>query len=296
MNLGVLLLCLTLWLLPGGLQAKADGICAKDAVAGDFCLETPAQRIVSLSPGATELLFSAGAGDQVLAVSAWSDYPEQAARLPQVGDSNRLDLEAIVALEPDLVVAWVDGNSRSQLDRLADLGIPVLWQAPRSFEDIAAAVTDLALLTGRRALGQERAKGFLQGIRDLADQYRDARPVWVFYQVWNQPLMTVNREELISKAIRLCGGVNIFADLPRLVPRVSVESVLAEDPEVIVTAGRGDSDRAWLAYWQQYPGMRAVAAGNLYLEPPSLLQRPTLRMLEGARHLCTTLEQARARL
>lgn len=241
-------------------------------------------------------MFSAGAGGQVLAVTAWSDYPEEAAALPQVGDSNRLDLEAIVALEPDLVVAWVDGNSRSQLDRLADLGIPVFWLAPRSFGDIAAAVTDLALLTGQPALGQERARAFLQGIRDLADQYRDARPLRVFYQVWDQPLMTVNREELISKAISLCGGVNIFADLPRLVPRVSVEAVLAEDPEVIVTAGRGDTDRAWLAYWQQYPGMRAVAAGNLYLEPPSLLQRPTLRMLEGVRHLCTTLEQARARL
>lgn len=288
-------MCLLAALLLTGRPSHAD-LCARDAVAGDFCLEAPAQRIVSLSPGATELLFSAGAGDQVLAVSAWSDYPEQAARLPQVGDSNRLDLEAIVALEPDLVVAWVDGNSRSQLDRLADLGIPVLWQAPRSFEDIAAAVTDLALLTGRPALGQERARAFMQGIRALADQYRDARPVRVFYQVWDQPLMTVNRKELISKAISLCGGVNIFADLPRLVPRVSVESVLAENPEAIVTAGRGDSDRGWLAYWQQYPGLTAVATGNLYLEPPSLLQRPTLRMLEGARHLCTTLEQARARL
>ncbi|MHA7923764.1 MAG: cobalamin-binding protein [Marinobacter sp.] len=286
-------LCVPSLLAP--VLAKAEGPCARDALSQKVCLTDPAQRVVSLSPGATELLFSAGAGERVVAVSAWSDYPAEAADLPQVGDSNRLDLEAIVSLAPDLVVAWVDGNSRSQLERLSDLGIHVFWLAPRTFDDIAAAVSDLALLTGLPDLGSEQAEEFRADMAALESQYADARPVKVFYQIWDQPLMTVNREELISKAISLCGGVNVFGELPRLVPRISREAVLEANPEAIITAGSSD-DRQWLKAWREFPGLAAVAAGNLFLEPPDLLARPTLRMADGARHLCQTLEQARANL
>ncbi|MGF2735671.1 cobalamin-binding protein [Marinobacter sp. DUT-1] len=277
-------------------SVSAADLCATDALDRHVCLPEPAERVVSLSPGATELLFSAGAGDSVVAVSAWSDYPVPAAELPQVGDSNRLDLEAIVGLSPDLVVAWTDGNSRAQLDRLADLGVPVFWLAPREFEDIARAVETLGGLTGHTPVAERAAAEFREGFSTLQATYRDSAPVRVFYQVWDQPLMTVNGDELISKAIALCGGTNVFADLSRLVPRISVETVLAADPEVIITAGRGDSDRDWLASWQSYSSVTAVARDNLYLVSPSLLQRPTFRMLEGARELCGILEQARARL
>ena len=286
-------LCVLSLLAPS--LAQAEGPCARDALNQKVCLAEPAQRIVSLSPGATELLFSAGAGEKVVAASAWSDYPPDAENLPQVGDSNRLDLEAIVSMAPDLVVAWVDGNSRSQLERLSGLGIPVLWLAPRTFDDIAMAVSDLALLTGSPELGNERAEAFRAEMAELKTRYADARPVRVFYQIWDQPLMTVNRDELISKAITLCGGVNVFGELPRLVPRISREAVMEANPEAIITAGSSD-DRQWLEAWREFPGLAAVAAGNLFLEPPDLLARPTLRMADGARHLCQTLEQARANL
>lgn len=286
-------LCVLSLLAPS--LALAEGPCARDVLNQKVCLTEPAQRIVSLSPGATELLFSAGAGEKVVAASAWSDYPPEAEYLPQVGDSNRLDLEAIVSMAPDLVVAWVDGNSRSQLERLSGLGIPVLWLAPRTFDDIAMAVSDLALLTGSPELGNERAEAFRAEMAELKARYADARPVRVFYQIWDQPLMTVNRDELISKAITLCGGVNVFGELPRLVPRISREAVMEANPEAIITAGSSD-DRQWLEAWRDYPGLAAVAAGNLFLEPPDLLARPTLRMADGARHLCQTLEQARANL
>lgn len=286
-------LCVLSLLAPS--LAQAEGPCARDALTQKVCLPGPAQRVVSLSPGATELLFSAGAGDKVVAVSAWSDYPPEAVDLPQVGDSNRLDLEAIVSLAPDLVVAWVDGNSRSQLERLSNLGIEVFWLAPRTFDDIAMATSDLALLAGSPDLGNERAEAFRAEMAELKARYADARPVKVFYQIWDQPLMTVNRDELISKAITLCGGINVFGGLPRLVPRISREAVLEANPEAIVTAG-SSGDRQWLEAWREFPGLAAVAAGNLFLEPPDLLARPTLRMAGGARHLCQTLEQARANL
>ncbi|MCG7200553.1 cobalamin-binding protein [Marinobacter pelagius] len=277
-------------------SVSAADLCATDALERDVCLSEPARRVVSLSPGATELLFSAGAGNSVVAVSAWSDFPPQAAALPQVGDANRLDLEAIVSLAPDLVVAWTDGNSRAQLDRLADLGVPVFWLAPRTFGDIARSVESLGRLTGYTTIADREAQAFRSGIEALEARYRDVPGLRVFYQVWDQPLMTINAEELISKAIALCGGTNVFADLPRLVPRISVETVLAADPEVIVTAGRGDPGHDWLASWKAYPALAAVASGNLYRVSPSLLQRPTFRMLEGARELCAILERARARL
>jgi iron complex transport system substrate-binding protein len=174
--------------------------------------------------------------------------------------------------------------------------VNVFWLSPRRFEDIADAVEALALLTGQKAVGAARAARFRDGIAILRAEYESVRPIRVFYQIWDQPLMTINREELIGKAIELCGGVNVFGEQPRLVPRISTEAVLDANPEAIVTSGRGESDRAWLNYWKQFPGLKAVDLGNLFLEPPDLLARPTLRMLEGVRHLCQTLEQARARL
>lgn len=278
------------------LAARAQAFCVEDDQHRKVCLDGPAQRLVSLSPGATELLFSAGAADQVKAVSAWSDYPPEAAELPQVGDSNRLDLEAIVTLEPDLVVAWVDGNSATQLEKIEALGIPVFWLKPRTFTDIARAVERLALLTGHEATGAARASAFLSAMAALRNRYGDAAPVRVFYQVWHQPLMTINDDELIGRAIRLCGGDNVFGHLPRLVPRLSIEAVLEANPDVIITGGENTEDREWLDQWQRFAELKAVAADNLFLVSPSLIQRPTLRMLEGTEELCQVLEQARAPL
>ncbi|MFW5824195.1 MAG: cobalamin-binding protein [Marinobacter sp.] len=289
-----LTLALIILILP--VISRAELLCAEDALAREVCLPEPAGRIVSLSPGATELVYSAGAGDQLVGASAWSDYPPEARELPRVGDSNRVDLEALLALEPDLVIGWTDGNSRTQLDRLAELGVPVFWLAPRTFEDIAAAVATLGKLTGHDALAQRRAREFLDSLEAIESEYRQAEPVRVFYQVWDQPLMTINGDELISKAIELCGGTNVFAELPRLVPRLSVETLLTANPDVIVTAGRGEADQDWLQRWRDYPSLTAVARDNLFLVSPDLLQRATFRMLEGTRELCDLLEQARARL
>ncbi len=282
--------------LSSPLPGLAGDLCAADDSDHKVCLSAPAERVVSLSPGATELLFSAGAGEKLVAVSAWSDYPPEAAELPQVGNSNRLDLEAIVAQEPDLVVAWGDGNSASQLAKIEALGVPVFWLKPRTFEDIASAVKRLAVLSGNEKAGANRAADFLAGIEQLRDRYQKARPVRVFYQVWHEPLMTINDKELIGRAISLCGGSNVFGHLPRLVPRISEEAVLETNPDAILSGGEDSDDRRWLEQWRQYPELAAVSKDNLYLIPPSLIQRPTLRMLEGTRQLCQTLEQDRARL
>ncbi|CAM3499272.1 Vitamin B12-binding protein precursor [Halomonas lysinitropha] len=276
-------------------RVLADEVCAIDDGGREVCLAAPAQRIASLSPGATELLFASGAGDRLVAVVDHSDFPPEAVKLPSVGSHDRLDLERLVTLQPDLVIAWVTGNPAEQVERLERLGVPVFRIEPRDFEGIATALERLARLAGSEAQGRQAAERFRQGLAELAARHADAPPVPVFYQVWDSPLMTVNDEHLIGKVVTLCGGVNVFGDLSRLVPRIGEEALLAADPEVLLAGGRGEENRSWLDYWRRYPDLTAVARDNLFFVPPSLLQRPTPRLLEGSRLLCEKLEVARGR-
>nr|WP_284047818.1 cobalamin-binding protein [Halomonas gemina] len=276
-------------------QASADEVCAIDDTGREVCLAAPAERIVALSPGATELLFAAGAGERLVAVVDHSDYPPEAGELPSVGSHDRLDLERLVALQPDLVIGWVTGNPAEQVERLERLGVPVFRIEPREFEGIATALERLSRLAGSKAQGRLAAERFRQGLAELSARHEAASPVPVFYQVWDSPLMTVNDEHLIGKVVTLCGGVNVFGGLSRLVPRIDEEALLAADPEVILAGGRGEENRSWLEDWQRFPELTAVARDNLFFVPPSLLQRPTPRLLEGSRLLCDRLEVARGR-
>lgn len=286
------ILALLPWLMPEFAGAQ---VCAMDDTDRRICLPEPAQRIAALSPGATELVWSAGAGDQVVAVVAYSDYPEAAKAVPSVGSHTRLDLEALVSLRPDLVIGWVTGNPSEQLDALEDLGLPVFAIEPRTFEGVSSAIERLAVLAGTESIGSAEAEAFRQGMASLRARYQDAPPVSVFYQVWDEPLMSVNDQHLIGKVITLCGGRNVFGDLDRLVPRISTESVLAADPEAILAGGMGEENRHWLTRWAGFPELRATRQDNLFFVPPSLIQRPTPRMLEGSRLFCEKLEIARAR-
>lgn len=292
------LLCASLGLALSGLgtsEARADSPCAVDDRGREVCLAAPASRIAALSPGATELLYAAGAGDQVVAVVAYSDYPPEAREIPSVGSHTRIDLETLVSLAPDLVIGWVTGNPAEQLETLEALGLPLFMIEPRTFEGVASAIERLALLAGSKAAGDAEAMRFRDGIAELAERYAQAEPVSLFYQVWDEPLMSVNDEHLIGQVVTLCGGVNLFGELARLVPRLDDESVLAADPEVIIAGGMGEENRHWLTHWEQYPTLTAVARDNLFFVPPSLIQRPTPRLLEGSRILCDKLEVARGR-
>jgi iron complex transport system substrate-binding protein len=279
-------------------EAYGQRRCAVDDLEREVCLEAPASRIAALSPGATELAFAAGAGDSVVAVVAYSDYPPAANELPSVGDYARLDLEALVGLAPDLAIGWVTGNPGEQLETLDSVGMPVFYIELRTVEGVASALERLAHLAGSDAVGREAAERFRDGMAALQARYGERAPVTTFYQVWDAPLMSINDEHLIGRAIRRCGGVNVFGDQSRLVPRLNDEAVLKADPEVIIT-GRSDAadiddkSTAWLRYWQQYPSMAAVAGGNLFTVPADFLARPTPRFLQGAEILCERLERAR---
>jgi iron complex transport system substrate-binding protein len=280
-------------LLAGAVQAGER--CAVDDRGREVCLDAPASRIAALSPGATELVYAAGAGERVVAVVAYSDYPPEALEVASVGSHTRLDLERLLALAPDLVIGWVTGNPAEQLETLESLGLPVFYIEPRTLEGVATAIERLARLAGSEAAGEAEVARFRDGMAELAERYAEAAPVSVFYQVWDEPLMTINDDHLIGQVLTLCGGVNVFGGLDRLVPRLDEEAVLAADPEAILAGGMGEENRAWLAHWQQYPALTAVERDNLFFVPPSLIQRPTPRLLEGSRLFCEKLEVARGR-
>ena len=269
--------------------------CATDDTGQEVCLEQPASRIAALSPGATELVWAAGAGDQVIAVVSYSDYPEQAKQVTSVGSHTRMDLERLMALKPDLVIGWVTGNPPEQIAALKDLGLPVFSIEPRSFEGVSSTIERLSILAGTEDEGFAEADRFRKGMAALKKQYQGAEPVSVFYQVWDEPLMTVNDEHLIGKVITLCGGVNVFGDLDRLVPRISAEAVIGANPEAILAGGMGEENRHWLTRWEAFQSIDATAKENLYFVPPSLIQRPTPRILKGSQLFCEKLDDARAK-
>ncbi|GAB3371725.1 cobalamin-binding protein [Spongiibacter taiwanensis] len=281
-------------LLTLGVIAQAE-VCVVDDRQREVCLDQPAQRIIALSPGITEQVFAAGAGRNLVAAVSFSDYPEAAKALPRIGGYSRFDMEAIVALQPDLLIGWSEGNPAEQLAQLEALGLSIYYSEPFDFADIASTIKRIGVLAGTAAEASATADTFLAGINELQTRYASAPKVRVFQQIWKNPLMTVNKDHLISKATRLCGGQNIFADLSQLSPRIDLEAVLSADPEAIIAGGMGEENPGWLEDWKQFGGLTAVGRNNLFFVPPSTLQRPTPRLLDGARLLCQHLDTARGR-
>jgi len=258
-------------------------------------LGAPAQRVVSLAPHLTELLYAAGAGERLVGAIEYSDYPPEAKALPRVGSEAAIDLEAVVALRPDLVVAWPQSGSTRAIERIAALGIPVFRSEPRRIEDIARTIETLGELAGTQVAAQVAARAFRERAARLARAYASRPKVRVFYQVWNRPLVTVNGDHVISKVLALCGGENVMARLPALAPEIDREQVLRADPEVIIASGSDGRHPEWLQEWKAFPELAAVRRGNLFAVPPDLVQRHTPRLLDGAAEVCKFLQQARDR-
>jgi iron complex transport system substrate-binding protein len=274
--------------------ARAE-IVVTDDTGATLRLKEPARRIVSLAPHVTETLFAAGAGGKIVGAVDYSDYPEAARRIPRVGGYSKLDLEAIAALGPDLAIGWASGNSPAHIAKLRALGIPVYLAQPERIDDVAINLERYGELAGTQTVARAAAAAFRARLRALRERHETRPPVRTFYQIWQQPLMTVGGGQVISDVIRLCGGENVFAGLKPLAPKVTVEAVLAADPEVVVASGMGESRPEWLDDWRRWPSLTAVRRDNLFFVQPDLIQRHTPRLIEGAARLCAHLETARER-
>ena len=258
-------------------------------------LAQPAQRIVSLAPHAAELVFAAGAGKRLVAVAAYSDWPPQVRTLPNIGGYHSLDIERIVALKPDLVIGWASGNSTAQISHLKRLGIPVFLSEPARFEDIATNLERIGLLTDSTDSANRAAQAFRARIEALRNRYAYQAPVKVFYQIWPEPIMILNREHILNEVLKLCGGDNVFGNLSSLVSTITEEAVLKAAPEAILAPSEYSIKDNGLARWQRWKTLPAVAQGNLFPVNGDLLNRSGPRIAEGAEAVCQLLEQARAK-
>jgi len=274
--------------------ASAD-VQVKDDSGATVRLAQPAHRIVTLAPHLVETVFAAGAGDKLVGAVEYSDFPLAAKKVPRVGGYSRLDLEAIAALKPDLIIAWQSGNAPAHVDKLRALGFPIYVSQPNRIDDIAAEIERIGVLAGTRAVADPAAAHFRERLAGLQKRYGQRPPVRTFYQIWKQPLMTVGGQQIISNVIRLCGGDNVFEKLDTMAPTVTVEAVIAANPEAIIASGMGESRPEWLDDWRRWTAITAVARDNLFFVPPDLIQRHTPRLLDGAERLCQHLETTRSR-
>ncbi len=270
-------------------------VAVKDDSGRTVHLTQPARRIVSLSPHITENLFAIGAGNRIVGTVEFSNYPEEAKQIRQIGSYEKIDLEAVAALRPDLVIAWESGNIASHVAKLKAIGLNVVVTETRRIEDVPADLERLGALSGTGVGARAAAAKFRHRLEALRADYGARPKVRVFYQVWNQPLMTVGGGQIISDAIRLCGGENAFGALKQMAAAVTVEAVLAADPEAIVASGMDESRPEWLDDWRRWPQLTAVARNNLFFVHPDHLQRHTPRILDGIERLCQHLETARSR-
>lgn len=286
----VIVFCLMLMLvfMPG-----AGAVTVVDDIGRTVRLEKPAERIVSLAPHITENLFAAGIGHRVVGVVSYSDFPAEARKIPAVGGYDNFDAETILALQPDLVVGWKEGNQFHQVERLMELGLTVFVNEPQQLEDVAADITRFGILGGREGEARAVAQEYLNGLSRLRDKYSGLETISVFYQVWPNPLITVTDRQIIGNVIRMCGGSNIFAGLGTPTPQVGKEAVLAKNPDTIIASGMDEARPDWLDEWKHWSFLKATRYGNLFFIDPDIIQRHTPRILLGSRQLCEVLEQAR---
>ncbi len=274
-------------------SARAGEVVVTDDRGLTLRLAAPAQRIVALAPSITELVFAAGAGEKLVGVPRFSDFPSDAAVLPQIGDASSIDAERVLSLRPDLLIGWKSGNRLPDIARLERLGLKVFMIEPAVLADLPRVLRAIGLLAGTAPAAAAAARAFDDGVEVLRIRHAGAARVRVFYEIWHQPLMTVNRDHMISDVLRLCGGDNIFAGLPLLTPVVSLEAVMARRPQVVLGGGSAVSAEELTALWRKHAGLTGLHDLPALRVDPDAIQRQTPRVLEGAQAVCAHLEAVR---
>lgn len=250
-------------------------------------------RLVTLAPNLTELVYAAGAGDTLVGVSAYSDYPPPALDLPIIGDAFVVDQEQLAVLGPDLLLVWQSGTPAHVVDELRRVGYNVEIIRTRSLGDVASALRRIGELTGHDDSAMQVATLFEENLQSIREKFADLDDVRVFYQVSRRPLFTVNGEHYVSELIDLCGGSNVFADLNDLAPTVDVEAVVERNPELMLASSDAGEDA--FAEWRRWPHIAANRYQNRFLMPADSIGRATPRLAVAGEAVCGALQEARTR-
>ena len=268
-------------------------ISVMDDLEKEIVLTEPANKIISLAPNITEILFHIGAGSQIIGADEYSNYPEAAKQIIRVNNHSIANYELILSLKPDLILAWYSGNGVEVINRLRELGLPVFVIETTKIKEIPDLFKRLGKITGNETQSIQAASEFSEKLVKLQSLYVDKKKVKTFYQVWDDPIMTLSGKHLVSDVIELCSGVNVFAEAQPLVPRVNIESIMNADPEVILSSGSEERVAGWRKKWARWPTISAVNKGHLYLIPPDLMQRQSNRILDAATYVCNFLDKSR---
>lgn len=279
--------CLT-WLSGPAVAA----VCVQDDTNQTVCAQQ-AQRVLVLAPHLTEIVDFVGGMSKVIAVDGSSNFPESVNTLPKLGNPWMLSAESILARKPDLVLVWQSGISMQVVAQLRKAGVPVFVSEPKKIEQVATTMRRVSKLLGTEQGSASRIDDWLQQFEALRAEYRGRTQVPVFYQVWGQPLMTLGGQHAVSEVIGLCGGRNVFGDLPNLAAQVSVEGVLKRKPEVLLASGSGRDHQGFVVQWSAWPQMPAVKRNHVYTLPNDILVRNGPRLIQAAKLVCAHIEQAR---
>ena len=258
-----------------------------DDLGEEVVLLKPARRVISLAPHITELIYSLGAEKQIVGTVKYSDYPPKASTLPRIGDAFSLNIESVLALKPDLIIAWHTGGNNRPIERLRSLGLPVYTNEAKSLAGIGEAIIDIAALLGKKERGFALQQEFVTALEN-SRVVKKSSPV-IFFQISDQELYTVSSEHLIGQAINHCGGKNLFSDISPNVSQVNQEMILANQPDVIVVTQRPGSESAWVKTWRGFTGTQY----QVDTIDPDLISRPSLRMLDGIKAICEIVNGAR---
>jgi len=290
----------TLWLAACGAIAlaamwatAAEAIVLPQADGGELVLKSPAQRLITLSPHLTELVFAAGAGHLLAATVAYSDFPPEASELPRVGDAFRIDSERVHLLDPDLILGWQSGNPPAALSHLTGLGFPLWTLEIRRPGEIADVVEMIGQATGTLEAARTAAGDLRRKIAELERRYAARNAVSYFYQISDRPLYTVSGEHLISRGLALCGGENVFADLSGLAPQIGLEAVLLADPQLLIAPRIGGLSDP-LEHWRAWPRLQAVRDQHFLLLPADEISRATPRFLDSVELACAMMDDLRS--
>lgn len=281
--------CIVLIFLPLSLTAQVS---LPQADGSELELTAPARKLITLSPHLAELVFAAGAGRHLVATVEYSEYPPSAADIPRIGDAFRIDVERIVSLNPDLVIAWDSGNPRQAISQLGLFGIPVWTVEIRQPDEIASVIENIGAASGELTSASAAASDFRRRLYALSQKYESRPLLDIFYQVDVKPLFTISGEHLISKGLSLCGGRNVFHDQQGLAFHVTHESVIVANPDALFAPAL-DNEPDPLAGWREWPGLKAVQQDALFLLPADNISRATPRLLEALELACTFLDGLR---
>ncbi len=279
-------------LLAAAAGTAAAPVTVRDDAGHVLTLAAPARRVVTLAPHLAELVFDAGAGDRLVGVMRYSDFPPAVAQLPIVGDAFAVNLEVIASLKPDLLLMWSSGVNPRQQQRVQALGVPTYESEIGTIDGLADTLRRLGTLFGTEPVAEAAARRTLERWQALKTRYALRKPVRVFYQLWHEPLMTVNHQHLIAQAIEACGGVNVFAQQPVLTPTISWEAAVAADPQVVIT-GAGRDEPARLEAWQRFSRVEAVRRGLVIALDGHQLARMSPRFVDAAQSLCEAIDRSR---